>query len=546
MAYDKNKVGEVAFIQQPTTGQENATTTLTFNLTYLEYAHEWEQNYACYKGVEGIVKANLIGKHPRESEENWQYRKGQLCSPNYTSGVVDTYTAHLNRKQGMVHKGSLKDNELFDLFLEDCDYSNTPFLDLFREEETYASIFGGVGYLVDMPAFDKSSNMSMAEAIKNKIYPYVSAYYPPNILDWQYIRDEWGRPVLVYLKLLDDDGFVRVWWDLGDKIHWEVYQSNISVLTTSVGPNSTFALSTMRIMTGTPKKISEGETDRIKYIPFEFQYNRQTGIRLIGQSDVNNISRLDVRIVNNLSRIGEIADIAAFPIMLVPKEREGNVPAEIPVGPTAVLGKDPITNFGPEWLAAQVAEPINALWMDNEKTREEIYRTALFGGADAEQTGTQSGVAIQMKYQMLGSRLAEKSRGISQAGCGILYHWASWLGIEAEEMPTLEMPTDYKIEDLVADLDAAVKACDFVQSDAFRREERRVIVNKMLPNLPEDVQQEIDDEIEEEFEIEEAEEDIPLDEQGNPIQDGVANSAQVGTGAPPIGPEDNEQKAHKK
>ena len=501
--YDKKKVGAIQWHQPPTPGNPTAVAPMTFNLVYQEYADQWEENYACYKGMAAVLRANLVGAHPRETPDNWEYRKAQMCSPNYTKAIVDAYCAHLARKQGLVFPGSLDNNGSFKLFLDDADYNNTPFLDIFREQTALSSVFGGIGYLVDMPAFDITENMSNKDAIKNKVYPYVSVYYPPNILDWQYIRDQWGRPVLVYIKLLDDDGFIHCWWDLGDSIHWETYQSNVAVLTTSVGENSSFNL--QRVMTELPKKVSEGGTDRIKYIPFEFQYNRKTGIKMIGDSDVSDIARLDVRFINNLSRIGEIADIAAFPILLLPRVRSGEAPAQQPVGPTSTLPKGPEPQDTPEWLAAEVAEPIRALWEDNDKIREEIYRVSLFGGMDQMNGGNNTGPALNIKYQQLGARLVEKVKGQQAAANGVLYHWQSWLGLEIDEQARVQMPQDYNIEDLGADIDQAVKSTDFVQSDAFRREMRRTIVNKMLPNLPIEVQEEIDKEVEDEFEIEEQE-----------------------------------------
>ena len=43
------------------------------------------------------------------------------------------------------------------------------------------------------------------QQIEAKAYPYLAIYRAPAILDWQWGKDKNKRPLLTYLKLIDDD-----------------------------------------------------------------------------------------------------------------------------------------------------------------------------------------------------------------------------------------------------------------------------------------------------------------------------------------------------
>jgi hypothetical protein len=526
MAYDKSKV-KFDWRQIPNTMEGATQPVISSSPDYEVHIGEWVNLRAMYEGIEAIVRARLVGKHERESETNWKRRQGALHSFNYTKAVEDTYNSHMYRKGVVPHYEAVQDLPWFEGFLEDCDYEGTPFETLGKENAPYKGVYGMTGYLVDMPKTE-GINTEEDAAAKN-IHPYVAVYYPPNILDWQFVRDEYMRPILVYIKLLDNDGYLRCYWDMGDSIHWEVYNLNYQTSVNNIVPIQDVQGQVVVGLTAVGQLLYSADTTKVNRIPFVPNYNKESGIRMIGVSDVKDIAHSDLDIVNSLSDIAEIRTFASFPIQRRPWPRAGREDESEPeVGATAIAGFDPNTpESKPDFIQADVAAPISAIWEHINNTRAEIFRSACFGGMASGEITMASGVSLKQQYQMLNARLIEKASYEEQANNQILDLACQWEGVALpkEKMPRVEMPKDYNIEELTQDLEEATAAVEFVQSNTFKTELRKIMVSKFLPGACQDVQNAIYEELENEEEYFIAEipatpEDVAQEQTGQPVQPG--------------------------
>lgn len=434
---------------------------------------QWRFLRAAYQGVSALVRSGAVTRHERESERNFRRRLAELYTFNYSRGIVDLFTHYLFRKPPHRDLASLAQDTLWQQFCDDCDLWGSN-LDVFLlEQQRVASIMGHAGILVDKYP---SQALTRAQEIDQGLYPYCCAYTPLSILDWRHQRNASGRPVLSYLKLLEEDGLHRLWWP--DR--WEIWSAS---------------------ETGKATLLDQGENP-LGEIPFVWLYNlRDLEHRGIGHSDLADIAHIDLSILRNLSQTEEVIGLAGFPMMRKPMREPGESGEDL-AAPSAVLEFNPEHGEAgkPDWLEAQVAATVAAIqeWVAF-KVRE-IYRAANAGGQAMTEISTQaqSGVALKTKFQLLNSKLAAKAANLAEAERGILWHWLSWQGQrDLYHEITIDRAKDYEVEDLQADLEGMLRAAELVPSPAFTVELQKRAARPYLEHLDQRRQAEVLRDIEE-------------------------------------------------
>ena len=445
---------------------------------YRDNIDEWNFMLAAYEGVRELLALGHIKKHEREGSENWKRRRGELYGFGYTKSIVHLFTFYLFKREVKRNWGDLKNNELLQLFLDDCDLYGSTFGEFISEQSRFASIFGHIGILIDKPS---TQVQTRADETSQGIYPYVSAYFPTAILDWEYKRNENNRPYLAYLKLRDDDGMYRLWWP--DR--WEVWQEKRQ----ESGKQQAAEL------------IASG-LNALGEIPFVWLYNLKGSTRPLGASDITEISRIDVSIIRNLSQGEEVVGFGAFPMMRKPKIDAALVGSiEDNVGPTAVLEFDPEQpESKPDWLPSEVAAPLGAIMAWIERKVAEIYRASNAGGMAGTEVSTvaKSGVALNAEFQMLNSILVQKAINGEKCERGIVWYWLKWMGMGVAEYDKVEIerPRTYDVQNLAQDLENLLTSLTMVNSRKYQENIEKGVARRMLPAATEDQLLEIDKEIE--------------------------------------------------
>ncbi len=462
------------------------------------FLEEWNFTQAAYDGTRALIRINAIQRHERESWKNYQKRIAQAFGFAYSKSIVDILNHHLFRKLPKITlPDSLTNNKQWQAFIKDCNLMEDNLNDFMLEQSRFSSIQGHVGLLIDKAS---SQVQTVADELKAGIYPYLSAYRPTAILDWEFERDEANRPFLSYLKLKDDDGQYRIW----TPEKWEIWKEpDQSISLTKVSTNSAGQTTQSKKMIAAPgttvELVAEGD-NRLGEIPFVWLFNMKGSYRAIGVSDIADIAYIDVSIIRNLSQGEEVVDYAAFPMMRKPMQEAGSGEAQDDdTGPAVVLEFDPEhPESKPDWLESAVAEPVGAIieWIA-QKIRE-IYRAANIGGLQATETSAEakSGVALRTEFQMLNARLSAKARNLQKAHRRILYYWMKWQGLDAlYEQIELEYPTSFDVENLAEDLANILTAKSIVVSELFRRYLEKLVARRMLPALSEKEMMKIDEDI---------------------------------------------------
>jgi hypothetical protein len=476
------------------------------NDTYTENKTYWDFLLSSYEGIRSLIQNGFaITRHERESQDNYDRRKDEAYAFGYSQSVVDLFNFYLFKAPAKRDMGTLSKDAQWEMFEKDCNLYGDNFQVWLLESQRWAGVFGHVGVLID-----KSSQTfgSTAAEINADVYPYVARYFPQNILDWEFDRDENNRPYLKYLKLYDDDGYYRIWTNEW----WAVYQVTEEVKA-ETSKTTVTDVSTGKIRGGTTtnqkskaivKPIAAGENPH-REIPFVWMYNIKGKERPLGISDIKDVSYIDASIIRNLSEGEEVITYAAFPMMRKPYEEIGegasNRGGQDDVGVTAILQFDPEQpDSKPDWLNSAVAEPIDAIlkWIDMKV--QEIYRATNIGGmASTEiQTQAKSGVALKSEFQLLNGKLVSKGNNVEEAELSIKRFWCMWQNkMQAFDDISVEWSENYDVENLAQDLENALTAKTIVQSKKFIAALQKNIARAMLPNAENSLLTEIDQEIDE-------------------------------------------------
>lgn len=466
---------------------------------------EWNFLMASYEGTKELVEQGYMKQNERESDHNWERRKDEATGFDYSKSIVDLFNFYLFKKPVKRDLGKLKNDTQWQAFQSDCNLYGDGFDDFLTEQGRYSSIEGHVGIMVDKP---NKQYETVQEEIDANVYPYLAAYFPTAVLDWEYERDENNRPHLEFIKLMDDDGKYRLWW----RGKWEIWEIPVEELETENTKGGQIAQKTKAV------KVDSG-TYELTEIPFVWLVNTKSKNRPIGMSDIHEVARLDVSILNNVSQGEEVISYAAFPMMRKPykEAKPGSItaPGNDDVSVQVILEFDPeLPDSKPDWLEARVQEPIDSLLNWIARKVQEIYRVVNAGGMASTEISTdaKSGTALKVEFQLLNSSLVRKAKNLETAEKQIIRFWLAWQKQEElYEKITLERSRTYDVEDLAGDLENILTAGLIVKSRKFNDRMQKNVIRAMLPAAEDDELKEMDDEIDE-FEEEvffEEEEFIP-------------------------------------
>lgn len=432
---------------------------------YDDQIGQWRFFIRSYFGGKAYKEGNYLLQHPFESTINYNRRKDISYYYNYCGPIVDIFVSHLFRKDARRDFGSLSADPLFENFLRDADLEGSAFKQFMRDAQRFASIYGRISIVVDRPEVPAATK---GEAIAHDLRPYLTLVTPENLTDWTFSRLPSGRPVLDSVKIKESADTYRIWtreyWEL-----WRVGEDNV-------------------------RRVGSGEHG-LGVVPVVNLYNKRSGTRMIGVSDIHDIADVNKNIYYLCSDAKEIIENTAFPMLAMPYGKTGGDDVK-ELGPRNILQFDPDeAGARPYWLEA----PHSSLseireWIKQDIT--EIFRIAKMGGVKATEdfSAARSGVALELEFQQLHAVLSEKADNLEQAESQVLTLWAKWEGGAFDGI--VDYPDDFSVRDIARELDSAIKAQSAeVDSPTFRQEVQKKIARNVLSKTSDKTRKRIEEEI---------------------------------------------------
>jgi hypothetical protein len=246
-----------------------------------------------------------------------------------------------------------------------------------------------------------------------------------------------------------------------------------------------------RLFTIDPKKGDSANINPVKVgvhnlgvVPVVNFYNQNSGTKMIGISDIEDISYINRNIYSLCSNAQEIVENTAFPMLALPDRKTG-ASEEVETGVTSILSFDPdIAGKSPYWMEPPHTS-LPAIEIRIERNVKEIYRIANLSGIKTSASKQPwSGIAMDIENQQRDASLVEKADNMEQAEIQLLNIWALWEGKTFDG--SIEYSNDFSIKDLDRDTQNTL---DTIQrgglngAPTFLKELKKKLNRNLLPKV---------------------------------------------------------------
>lgn len=458
-------------------------------VSYFKSTHLWEFLLDSYVGgavyVYGLNALNDAGhrylfRHTREEWADYYQRIRRSYYLNYCKTVVDIYISTIYKKG--VHRES--EDPTLQEFWANADGQGLDWDTLYREQVAVMSqVLGTMLVVVDMPRVDEEFPSLLHQQEAN-LRPVASVKLPLDLIDFelnpfdgqlewiiysergQVVRDpmdadesrEAGRPTAAVQY--------KVWTRTG----WRVYNEDEELL-------------------------DEGE-HHLGRVPVAIVVNEKAPhFTLAGDSALKDIAFINREIYNASSLRQEFMYKQCFPFLAWPID-EGT-PGRMKIGTGNFVPYPP--EGAPGQYISPPIDPSSELGQYMESLRREIFRHAIVGGGEVEQTQqVTSGVAKAFDFHSTNQNIVRKARNLEDGERDVADIFWRWVHDEPlpDDRATIVYPDDYNIKAINDEIRDATEALALAAGPTAEAEIKFRAIRSVLPDLSDEQEAAIRSEIE--------------------------------------------------
>jgi len=282
---------------------------------------------------------------------------------------------------------------------------------------TFSSVFGAVWLILTKPNLGLQTQ---AEELSAGVRPYLNMLTPLAVTDWQYTRNAIGKYTLSYFKYIED------------------FNGDIQVI--KEWTPDTITTSTVNVKEkGLIQR--EEEINQLGEIPAICVYNQKSDVRGIGISDIQDIALMQKHIYNMTSEAVEAIKMGTHPSVVATQDIAG-----LTAGPGSVIQMPDNLEPGLKPYALEFSgAPIDSIYKSINHAIDSIDKMANTGAVRATEAKTMSGVAMEVEFSLLNSRLAQKGQGLQLAEEQLWKLFAKYIGTDYTGY--VQYPNSFNIRD---------------------------------------------------------------------------------------------------
>jgi len=353
---------------------------------YTRNRDRWEFLLNSYTGGDVYRQGAYLTRYVLETANEYNARLANTPLDNHCQNVISTYVSFLFREFPERDFGTWEGYADVEDFLKDCDMEGRTFDAFMKQVSIWTSVFGHSWVIMSKPNLGAET---LAQELELGARPYVNLVTPLVVSDWTWSRQPGGKYELTYFKyveeVIDNITVIREWtkdiiktWILDD-VKKEAY-------------------------------LRVEEVNGLGLIPVVLVYNLRGITKDIGISDITDISDLQRQIYNLTSENEQSIRMDGHPSLVVPPT------AQLGSGAGAIIqlqeGSDPGLN--PYYLE-HGGNSIASIHSSIDKLVEAIDRISFTGGVRSTVTKVQSGVAMEVEFNLLSAKLSEKADNLELA-----------------------------------------------------------------------------------------------------------------------------------
>jgi hypothetical protein len=441
-----------------------------------------------YQGGREWFASNVFKFH-KEGKDEFADRVARAYRFNHTREAVDLVQKYLFK--GAIARNEDNAPEVVKQFWKATTLSNLPIDQLMRIASTGNSIFGRVAIFVDnnMPP---EGAVTLAEVKRSGVKIYAYMVTAQDLLD--YAWDEDGDGGLLWVKVreyarddrdpLNSSGEtverVRLW----TRTEWRLYEE-----VEKKGRGGTSQLLVQEIASG---------THDLGVVPCVFVDHNLGSDPYEAPGLIDDIAYLDRAVANYLSNLDAIIQDQTFSQLAMPAQ--GVLPGEdayskvVDMGTKRVFIYDggPGSSAKPEYLAPDPKQAGVILTVIN-KIINEIYHTIGLAGERTKEDNAvgidnSSGVAKAYDFERVNSLLRAKALSCENAENELVKLVCLWAKEKAPAEKLVRYPESFDVMRLADELAVAEQLAKIQAPIEVRREQMRIVTDKLFARLAADVQ----------------------------------------------------------
>ena len=439
----------------------------------------WEEYQFAAEGGDSFITDENLFTHRLEDSEDFNERLARAYYLNFCDTIPSMYNSYIF-KDGVQRPP----NEALAQFREDIDGKGTDASAFMKIAGYWASVFGVVHILVNMPTA-KTKIVSKKDQKDNPLTPYLRLVFPTQLKDWAV--DEKGNFKWVLIESTyyeDDDPKVErteaTHYMLITATEWEIQDDEGALVTFSDGSKN------------------KGE-NTLGYIPIYTMYHKTSRIEKVGQSLLKDIFHVNRIIFNWCSCIDEQVERQTFSQLTVPDDGSLAEESERGIGILKKIGSSSIWTFNadakhpPAYISPDVKN-IDTIWKLIIDHIKEIFRLSGLQGGTSDIYSSRSGRQSQYNFLGVNSALAEKSASYQEAENQVSLIALDWLK-NKEEYSNVQYATKFDVQALSDEISGIFQIMERNFSLVLNKELQKTVARKSIPHATQIKLKEIEDEI---------------------------------------------------
>lgn len=448
---------------------------------YDENINKWELYRDASKGGEDFINDTYLHSHRLEDTEDFNERLDRGYYLNFCDTIPTIYNNYIFKEE--INRPP---TEQLELFKKNVDGRNSNINAFIERVGYYASVYGVVHVLVDMPESNKKSPSKADDKEANRV-PYCSIILPTSLKDWSV--DEKGRFNWVIIEF--------IYYDDSDPTLEREEHTYYKIITREKWWVEDEDGNTVSFKDGT---ASSG-TNELGIIPIVTMYHKDTGNDKIGESLIKDIVYINKTIMNWCSCIDEQIERQTFSQLVIPDDAAMDEDEERGDDPLFRFGTSSAFTFNPESRHAPMfispnTENISVVWALVSDHIKEIYRLGGLQGGTSDLYTSRSGRQSQMSFSGVNSSLSKKSSHYEKFENDVSKIALLMLGGSINEYSDVKYPTSFDIAALADELESLIKILERNFSATLNKTIEKGIARKTVSFADVATRKAIEDEIE--------------------------------------------------
>ncbi|OCP21909.1 MULTISPECIES: phage portal protein [unclassified Ensifer] len=471
-----------------------------FNRRHPDYARSlvhWLFLQKTYEGGRAWFDENIFRYH-KEGNKEFKARVGRAYRFNHTREAVDLVQKYLFK--GQITRDTDNASEAIKEFWKNTTLQNFRIDQLMRSAGASSSVKGRVAIVVDTNARQGAISVAEAKKSKRKIYAYLVDAI--DLLDYAY--DEEGDGGLLWVKVreyfrndadpINGTGEVTTRVRLWTRTDWTLYEEQEEA-NADIRNRKEIATKIVELGTG---------THDLGRVPIVFLDHIITDNPYRTPGLIDDIAYLDRAAANYLSNLDAIIQDQTFSQLTIPAQNlmpgEDGYDKIVEMGTKRIFTYDAGLGSGkPEFISPDPKQANVILTVIN-KIINEIYHTIGLAGERTKEDNAvgidnSSGVAKAYDFERVNSLLTSKGQSCEKVENELVELVCLWTGEDAPKEKLVKYPETYDVMRLMDDLAVAEQLATIQAPAEVRREQLRILVNKLFPRLKADIKAKIEKDI---------------------------------------------------